>query len=108
MSGEYKYLEVQAADDIFIVTLRNGEDNRLNFATCKELMHAMGVIRDQLGQGQDGALIVRGNNNKFFTNVRFYHFGTQVQVDDFVGVCRELILKKQRNTPRAGQTHFIQ
>ena len=108
MSGNYQYLGFERSDDVFIVTLRNGEDNRLNFATCKELIHAMGAIRDQLGQGKDGALIVRGNNNKFFTNVRLYCSGTQMQVDNFITVFRESTLKKQRNTPRAGQTHFIQ
>ncbi|KAH8701103.1 ClpP/crotonase-like domain-containing protein [Talaromyces proteolyticus] len=68
MSNVYKHLEIEPKGDVFIVTLRNGEDNRLNFAMCKELMHALGAIRDQLKTGSDGALIVRGHNNKFFTN----------------------------------------
>jgi enoyl-CoA hydratase/carnithine racemase len=74
MSNAYKHLEIEPKGDFFIVTLQNGEDNRLNFAMCKELMHALGAIRDQLKPGSDGALIVRGHNYKFFTNVRYPPF----------------------------------
>lgn len=68
MSHSYRYLDAEARGDIFIVTLRNGEDNRLNFDICKELMCVMRDIRQRLKPDSDGALIVRGNN-KFFTNV---------------------------------------
>ncbi|PGH20095.1 hypothetical protein AJ80_03663 [Polytolypa hystricis UAMH7299] len=68
MSAKYQHLDVESSDNVFIVTMRNGEDNRLNFAICRELMHVLGAIRETLGPANDGALIVRGPNNKFFTN----------------------------------------
>lgn len=66
---EYQYLHVEAIDDVRVLTLKNEDDNRLNFSLCRELLHVQGVLRRELGQGKDGALIVRGRNNKFFTNV---------------------------------------
>lgn len=68
MSQGYRYLDAEEKGDIFIVTLRNGGDNRLNFDICKELMCVMRDIRQRLKPDSEGALIVRGNN-KFFTNV---------------------------------------
>ncbi|KAL4804329.1 ClpP/crotonase [Aspergillus unguis] len=68
MSHPYQFLEVENTNDTFIITIRNGESNRLSYAVCKEILHALEMIRRQLGQGKDGALIVRGHNNKFFTN----------------------------------------
>jgi hypothetical protein len=49
--------------------LRNGEDNKLSVTLCREIIDALGNIRQQLGHGTEGALIVRGSNAKFFTNV---------------------------------------
>ena len=65
---EYRLLHLERRGDVFILTLCNGDENRLNVALCQEIIRALGYVRDQLGQGP-GALIVRGNNAKFFTNV---------------------------------------
>ena len=66
-----KYLSLEQRGSIFIITLRNGEDNRLNGLICREIIAALDHIRETLGTGSEGAVIVQGNNAKFFTNVSY-------------------------------------
>ncbi|CAI4214343.1 unnamed protein product [Parascedosporium putredinis] len=65
--ADYKLLDIERRGDVFLVTLSNGDDNRLNVALCQEIIHFLSYARNEFGQGP-GALIVRGNNAKFFTN----------------------------------------
>lgn len=66
---DFTNLKVDRRGSIFIITLSNGEDNRLNYATCREIISALDYVRNELGTGSEGAVIVQGNNAKFFTNV---------------------------------------
>jgi enoyl-CoA hydratase/carnithine racemase len=69
MELSQELLSVERKGQIFILTLRNGEDNKLSLALCNEILAALDYIQEQLGLESEGALIIQGNNAKFFTNV---------------------------------------
>lgn len=69
MALSQELLSVEQKGQIFILTLRNGEDNQLSLTLCKETLAALDYIQEQLGLESEGALIIQGNNPKFFTNV---------------------------------------
>jgi Delta3-Delta2-enoyl-CoA isomerase len=65
--NKYQYISVERRDDIFIITLQKPPENRLNVAACQELIRAYRQIENELGQDNEGAVILRGNDQKFFT-----------------------------------------
>ena len=66
---EFTNLKLDRRASVFIITLKNGEENRLNYTTCREIISALDYARKLLGTSSEGALIVQGNNAKFFTTV---------------------------------------
>lgn len=55
---------VERRGDIFVITLQNGAENRLNSTICQNLIRAFHYIQRELGPGSPGAVITRGNNHK--------------------------------------------
>lgn len=69
MASSQGLLSIERKGQIFILTLQNGEDNELNLALSKQILAALDHIQEQLDSESEGALIVQGNNAKFFCNV---------------------------------------
>lgn len=65
--ANFKYISLERKRDIYIVTLQKPPENRLNVAACQELILAYRYIEVQLGRNTEGAVILRGNDAKFFT-----------------------------------------
>lgn len=70
-SGEYQYITVErkGSNGIYVITMRKPPQNRLNVACCQELIHAYHSIHRTLGPDSEGAVILRGNDAKFFCTV---------------------------------------
>ena len=69
-SNTYNYCSVERIgtdSDIYIITLRKPPENRLTVASCQELIRAYRTIESELGPDSEGAVILRGDNAKFFT-----------------------------------------
>ena len=66
----YQYLQVERRGNVFIITLKKPPENRLNIAACQELVKAYHSIQAELGPDKEGAVILTGNDKKFFTTVR--------------------------------------
>lgn len=62
----YEYLSVERDGDVYIITLRKPPENRLNIAACQELILAYRNIERELGRDAPGAVILKGNDAKFF------------------------------------------
>ena len=65
LSG-FRYVAVEREGNIFIITLRNGDENRLRIDFCQEIIRCFHAIQSILGSSSEGAVIVRGNNEKFW------------------------------------------
>ncbi|KAJ3546132.1 hypothetical protein NM208_g2160 [Fusarium decemcellulare] len=63
---KYRNLSLERQGDVFIITLEKPPENRLNTWYCQEIIRAFNDARRALGQGTDGALIMRGSDAKFF------------------------------------------
>ena len=63
----YKYLSIERKGDVFIITLEKPPENRLDVAACQELVQAYRQAERELGQDSDGAVILRGTGERFFT-----------------------------------------
>lgn len=63
-SASHTGFVVERRDEIFIITLQNGAENRLNSAICRSLIGAFHSIQKELGPGSPGAVITRGHNFK--------------------------------------------
>ena len=63
----YKFISVERKGDIFVITLRKPPENRLNVEACQELIRAYRQAEQELGSEAEGAIILRGNDAKFFT-----------------------------------------
>ncbi|KAI1612555.1 ClpP/crotonase-like domain-containing protein [Exophiala viscosa] len=68
MDEQYQYITVErrGSDGIYVITLRKAPENRLNVACCQELIRAYHNIQRCLGSDSEGAVILRGDNAKFF------------------------------------------
>jgi Delta3-Delta2-enoyl-CoA isomerase len=64
---EYKFLTLECKADVFIITLNKPPENRLNVAACQELIRAYRQAEAELGQDAEGAIILCGSGNRFFT-----------------------------------------
>ena len=71
MEGQYRYITIerQGSDGIYVITLRKPPENRLDVACCQELIRAYHSIHQLLGPDSEGAVILRGENAKFFCTV---------------------------------------
>ncbi|UPL03125.1 hypothetical protein LCI18_014059 [Fusarium solani-melongenae] len=65
-STTYKNLSLERRDNVFILTLQKPPENRLNTWFCQEIIRALDDARKELGRDSEGALIIRGNDTKFF------------------------------------------
>ncbi|CAG9952988.1 unnamed protein product [Clonostachys rosea f. rosea IK726] len=71
------YLTVERLDNIFLFTMTKAPENRLNVPFCNELIQAYRKARALLGQNSEGAVILKGNDTKFFcTGVDLYERDT--------------------------------
>ncbi|ETI22879.1 hypothetical protein G647_04673 [Cladophialophora carrionii CBS 160.54] len=52
--------------NVFTITMHCGEENRMTVAFCREMIAAFNSIRETLGNGSAGAVIVQGRNPKFW------------------------------------------
>ena len=64
-----RYLTKERRGDVFILTMRRAPENRLNVAFCQELISAYRDIQLELGPDSEGAVILRGSDEKFFCTV---------------------------------------
>jgi enoyl-CoA hydratase/carnithine racemase len=62
----FVHLSLERRDQVFIITLRRGEENRLNTTICSEVIKAFHYIQRTFGPGAEGAVITRGHNAKFW------------------------------------------
>jgi enoyl-CoA hydratase/carnithine racemase len=65
----YQGLTVERQGNIFIITLQISDENRLTSIYCQEIIRAFHDIQRQVGPDAEGAVVTRGNNNKFFCTV---------------------------------------
>lgn len=66
----YKFISVEKKgqdSNIYIITLQKPPENRLDVASCQELVKAYHGIQSELGHDAAGAVILTSNSNKFFT-----------------------------------------
>ena len=68
--GQYENLHVERTDNIFVFTLQKPPENRITSQFCREIIRAFDETRRELGPESEGAVIVRGNDAKFFCTVR--------------------------------------
>lgn len=66
----YENLSLERRDDVFILTLQKPPENRLTTRFCQEISRALNDARVELVGDSEGALIIRGNDTKFFCTVR--------------------------------------
>jgi len=66
----YENLGVERRGDVFLLTLNKPPENRLTSQFCQEIIRALNDVRKELGQDSPGAVIIRGNDAKFFCTVR--------------------------------------
>jgi enoyl-CoA hydratase/carnithine racemase len=63
-------LGLERRGDVFVLTLQKPPENRLTSQFCQEVIQALNDVRKELGQDSPGAVIIRGNDDKFFCTVR--------------------------------------
>ncbi|KAH6723249.1 ClpP/crotonase-like domain-containing protein [Leptodontidium sp. MPI-SDFR-AT-0119] len=62
----FQYLSLERLGNVFVITLQKPPENRLNSSTCQEIIRAFHFIQRELGAGSEGAVITRGQGEKFF------------------------------------------
>lgn len=72
---EYQDLRVERRGNVFILTLQRAPENRLTAPWCREIIRAYNDIRRALGTESDGAVIMKGNDAKFFCTVCTFRYG---------------------------------
>jgi enoyl-CoA hydratase/carnithine racemase len=65
----YHGLTVEKQGKIYIITLKISDENRLTSTYCQEIIRAFHDIQRQIGKDAEGAVVTRGNNDKFFCTV---------------------------------------
>ncbi|PVH87410.1 putative carnitinyl-CoA dehydratase [Cadophora sp. DSE1049] len=65
-SPSFKNLSLERHGNIFVITLQKPPENRLSSAFCQEIISAFHYIQKELGAGAEGAVITRGQGEKFF------------------------------------------
>jgi hypothetical protein len=66
----YENLALERHGDVFVLTLQKPPENRLTSYFCQEIIRALNDVRKEIGQDSPGAVIIRGNDAKFFCTVR--------------------------------------
>lgn len=62
----FVHLSLERCEQVFIITLQRGDENRLNTTICNEVIKAFHYIQRVLGPDAEGAVITRGHNAKFW------------------------------------------
>ncbi|KAL2067350.1 hypothetical protein VTL71DRAFT_1775 [Oculimacula yallundae] len=62
----FENLSLERNGNIFILTLQKLPENRLNSIFCQEIIYAFHYIQNELRAGAEGAVITRGQGEKFF------------------------------------------
>ncbi|EXK81934.1 hypothetical protein FOQG_13693 [Fusarium oxysporum f. sp. raphani 54005] len=62
----HQNLGLERRGDVFILTLQKPPENRLTSQFCQEIIRALNDVRRTLGPDAPGAVIIRGNDAKFF------------------------------------------
>jgi Delta3-Delta2-enoyl-CoA isomerase len=55
--------------NIFVITMRKAPENRLNAAYAQKIIGAFQEVRRILGKDSEGAVITKGNDEKFWCTV---------------------------------------
>ncbi|SCO82630.1 uncharacterized protein FRV6_06843 [Fusarium oxysporum] len=66
----YQNLGLERRGDVFILTLQKPPEKRLTSQFCQEIIRALNDVRRTLGPDAPGAVIIRGNDAKFFCTLR--------------------------------------
>ncbi|BFZ58187.1 hypothetical protein PYCC9005_005249 [Savitreella phatthalungensis] len=67
-AAEFVSLSKTTQEEIYVLRMHNGEDNRLTTGLCQAVLTAMDLIERRCPVGTAGALIVTGAHPKFFSN----------------------------------------
>ena len=55
--------------NVFVITMRKAPENRLNVAYAQKIIGAFNRVRQILGTDSEGAVITKGNDEKFWCTV---------------------------------------
>jgi enoyl-CoA hydratase/carnithine racemase len=64
-------LRLERRGDVFILTLKKPPENRLTSQFCQVIIQALNDVRKELGPNAPGAVIIQGDDTKFFCTVRY-------------------------------------
>jgi enoyl-CoA hydratase/carnithine racemase len=64
-------LRLERRGDVFILTLQKPPENRLTSQFCQVIIQALNDVRKELGPNAPGAVIIQGDDTKFFCTVRY-------------------------------------
>lgn len=68
MVGLYKDLDVKRLDgNIYVITMQKPPENRITLEFAQTMIRAYRDIEKEIGSDAEGAVILRGNDAKFFT-----------------------------------------
>ena len=65
----YENLDVERRGSVFILTMKKAPENRLTVKFCQTMINAYHDIQRELGPDSEGAVILRGQDKKFFCTV---------------------------------------
>lgn len=68
-TNRFQNLRLERRENVFIITMEIGAENRLNTKFCQEMIRAFDLVRETLGMNSEGAVITRGKDAKFFCTV---------------------------------------
>jgi enoyl-CoA hydratase/carnithine racemase len=61
-----QHLSIENRSNIYIITMKKPPENRLTVPFCQDLIQTYHRIQRELGANTDGAVILQGNDEKFF------------------------------------------
>lgn len=62
-------LSLDRRGNVFIITMQKAPENRLTSWYCQEIIRAFRTVQQILGPDSEGAVITRGNDDKFWCTV---------------------------------------
>lgn len=70
-TDSFQNLTLERRNNVFIITLRKGPENRLDYHFCQEIIRAFRTVQNILGPSSPGAVITRGQDAKFWCTVGY-------------------------------------
>jgi Delta3-Delta2-enoyl-CoA isomerase len=67
----FENLNLERNGNIFILTMQKPPENRLNARFAQEIIRALRHVEKELGRDAEGAVIIKGNDAKFWCTVCF-------------------------------------